>query len=207
MGSDIFISIAASLGILACLGDFLITFILGSFYPNYSHIEDTMSEIGCKKSPFTRIFTFWWIFWGISFVIFSCGFVLDSFFLESRGISIAGAILIAIFGIGAGVVSGLYPADQKGQEESTSGKIHGISGGLGYLALLILPSVLVTAMGSWMLIISIITQIAGIIFFFLFLRTKKPKFKRSGLWQRLFLFNYYCYIVIIAIMLLIYHTK
>ncbi len=204
MSVEVFILISAILAIFAFLGDFIITFILGYFQDNYSHIEDTMSELGNKESRFKTILSIWWFIWGVSLMIFSFGLISHYYMPTGDGHVLTVAILIFIFGFGAGNVAGLFPEDSKGKEESVSGKIHGIFGGLGYLALLTIPSILAIISVGWFLAISIVVQISGIGFFTLFLLSKNPKIGKSGLWQRLFLFNYYSYMIIIAVIMIVY---
>ncbi len=204
MSVEDFVLISAILALFALLGDFIITFILGYFQDNYSHIEDTMSELGNKESRFKTILSIWWFIWGGSLMIFSIGFIIHAYNSVISGHVITAAILIFIFGFGAGIVAGLFPEDPKGEEESVSGKIHGIFGGLGYLALLAIPSILANISGEWFLAISIVVQILGVGSFTLFLLSKNPKIGKSGLWQRLFLFNYYVYMIIIAVIMIVY---
>ena len=64
----------ASLGLLAFVGDFLVTFVLGFFYPNYSHLKLVMSELGTYQSPVATWVNLWWILFGILFVLFAFGF-------------------------------------------------------------------------------------------------------------------------------------
>ncbi|MHA1417957.1 MAG: DUF998 domain-containing protein [Candidatus Heimdallarchaeaceae archaeon] len=200
---EVFILISAILAIFAFLGDFIITSILGHFQENYSHIEDTMSELGNKESRFKNILSIWWFIWGVILMIFSIGLLcaILPYFAYMLPISIA----IFIFGFGAGCVAGLFPEDSKGIEESVSGKIHGIFGGLGFLALLTTPiCFVVMGGGDWFGVISIIVLILGIGFFTLFMLSKNPKIGKSGLWQRLFLFNYYLYMIVIAVVIMIH---
>lgn len=204
MSVEDFVLISAILAIFALIGDFIITFILGFFQDNYSHIEDTMSELGNKESRFKTILSIWWFIWGMSLIIFSFGLISYTYMPISRGHILTVAILISIFGFGAGNVAGLFPEDPKGKEESVSGKIHGIFAGLGYLALLAIPSILATITGEWFLVISIVVQILGIGFFTLFILSKNPKIGKSGLWQRLFLFNYYSYMIIMAVIMIVH---
>ena len=204
MSVEDFVLISAIFAIFAFLGDFIITFILGYFQDNYSHIEDTMSELGNKESRFKTILSIWWFIWGVSLMTFSFGLISHTYLPIWGGHILTAAILIFIFGFGAGNVAGLFPEDPKGEEESVSGKIHGIFGGLGYLALLAIPSVLATISGEWFLVISIVVQILGFVFFILFMLSKNPKIGKSGLWQRLFLFTYYSYMTVIAVMMIIH---
>ena len=46
-----FIIIAAVAGLVAFVGDFLVTIALGFFYPNYNHFKLVMSELGTSQSP------------------------------------------------------------------------------------------------------------------------------------------------------------
>ena len=142
---------------------------------------------------------------GAFLMIFSFGLISHAYMpIMGGGFVLTAAILIFIFGFGAGNVAGLFPEDPKGEEESVSGKIHGIFGGLGYLALLAIPSILANISGEWFLAISIVVQILGVVFFTLFLLSKNPKIGKSGLWQRLFLFNYYSYMIIIAVIMIVH---
>ena len=44
-----------------------------------------------------------------------------------------------MFGIGAGVIAGIFPEDTRGVEETVSGKIHGIFSGLRFIILIMNP--------------------------------------------------------------------
>jgi ABC-type Mn2+/Zn2+ transport system permease subunit len=46
---------------------------------------------------------------------------------------------IVAFGIGAGIIAGIFPEDTRGVEETVSGKIHGIFSGLGFIFLILNP--------------------------------------------------------------------
>ena len=133
--SETFILIASIACFIACFGDFLLNIILGFFQPNYSHLEDTISELATKEKPFTLLLTIWWVLFGVLFIIFAVGFGFATDFTRASIITVV--ILISLFGLGAGIFAGLFPMDPKGQDETASGKIHGITAGLGFLAVLI----------------------------------------------------------------------
>jgi len=203
MSVENFILSSAIIGFLAFLGDFIITFIFGYLKEDYSFIEDTMSELGNRKSKFKTIFRMWWIVWGICIITFGIGFGFYYYNPLYEGIILATAILISVFGFGAGIVAGIFPEDSKGEKESISGKIHGIFAGIGFLTLLVVPSILGSISDRIFLAVSVIAQILGVICFALFMLSKNPKISKSGLWQRLFLLVYYSYLTIYAFFMFI----
>ena len=54
-------------------GDFVIPAILGKWYPNYSNIRDTISELGTEKSPVKKQASIWLIFLGVLLICFGVG--------------------------------------------------------------------------------------------------------------------------------------
>jgi hypothetical protein len=203
MNVENFILISAILGFIAFFGDFILTFIFGFFKEDYSFFEDTMSELGNRESRFKTFFRIWWIVWGICIIIFGIGFGFYYYDSLYEIIIITTVILISIFGFGAGIVVGIFPEDPKGEQESISGKLHGIFAGIGFIAILVVPSVLGSVSDKIFLAVSVIVQIFSVIFFILFILSKYPKIGKSGLWQRLFLLTNYCYLIIYAFFMFI----
>ena len=188
------------------MGDFIITIVLGFFHPNYNPLKDTMSELGNKESRFRLVMAIWWVIFGIFFVLFALGFGFATDF--ANGAVIALIVLIAFFGLGAGIIAGCFPLDPKGaEEESTSAKIHGIGAGLGFIFLTVVPGV---ALGYFsfssspgIFITAIICQVLALIFLVLFLLSERPQVTLSGLWQRLFLLSTYSFLFLLAILMLV----
>ena len=54
-----FIIASAAAGLVAPLGDFAVTSILGVFYPNYNHFKLVMSELGTSQSPVAMWISLW----------------------------------------------------------------------------------------------------------------------------------------------------
>ncbi len=209
------ISIISSVAcIIACVGDFLVIFILSLFYKNYSHLKHTISELGTTQSPVSSLINTWWIIYGILIIIFAIGFWKIFYSLNSITVTVI-SILIITLGIGAGILAGIFSADPSGQEITLSGKIHSISAGIGFLAIIFMPlislSIFTKEKYPYIFLFSIIIQILGMIFLIIIFISGKAYFKDSilgysGLWQRLFLLNYYIYLVVIALKMFRYAT-
>ncbi|MBD3191138.1 MAG: DUF998 domain-containing protein [Candidatus Heimdallarchaeota archaeon] len=204
MFKDIFIPFTAIVGMIAFLGDFLITIIVGFFYPNYSHIKDTMSELGNRESPFRLVMTIWWIIFGCFFVLFALGFGFATDFTNRYIITLV--VLISTFGLGAGIIAGYFPLDPRGAEESPSAKIHGIAAGIGFIGLAIVPGLSLgyfkDSSNPGIFICAIICQILSALFLVLFLLSENPKVPFSGLWQRLFLLSNYAFLFLLGILMI-----
>ena len=203
-----FLWLASIAGIFVFVGDFLITFILGFFYPNYNHLKNVMSELGTLQSPVSIWINLWWIIFGTFFIVFGIG--LRKVFLKHSKTSLWGMILIIIFGVSAWIIGGIFPMESCGLE-TLSSKLHGIFGGIGYLALLFVPIVLLLSFHRkenprkhWA---SIIVFVLGVITFILFIASENSAstggiFSYPGLWQRLFLFVNFAYLGMIAVLMI-----
>ncbi len=186
------------IGFVAMIGDFVVPLILGIKYPNHNALYDVISELGTQGSPVTKQISAWLIIEGILFICFGIGQGL-----QFRNQTWAHWIYlwgILVFGIGAGVIAGIFPEDTKGAEETITGKIHGIFSGLGFM-FLIMNSL-------WALWIdelngleglNTILFILGVITFGLFVASEKKEagiLGMSGLWQRLNMLVVYSAILI-----------
>lgn len=119
-------------GLIATVGDFFVPYLLGNKYPNYSSLKDTVSTLGTNKSPVKQYLSYSLITTGSLLLIFSVGHVL--IFSSYSWKHILYVLGIAIFGTGS-IMAGIFPEDVRGSEETKSGKIHGISSGLGFIFL------------------------------------------------------------------------
>jgi len=180
------------------IGDFVVPLILGRRYPNHNILYDVISKLGTKGSPVKKQLSTWLIILGILFVFFGIGQGL-----QFRNQTWAHWIYlwgIVMFGIGAGIIAGIFPEDTKGAEETASGKIHGIFSGLGFMFLIMNP--------LWALWIeelnglqglNTILFVLGVITFGLFATSEKKEngiLGMSGLWQRLNMLVIYSAILI-----------
>jgi len=186
------------IGLAAIIGDFIVPFILGRKYPNHNVLYDVISELGTKESPVRKQISVWLIILGVLFICFGIGQGL-----QFRNQTWAHWIYLwglVMFGIGAGVIAGIFPEDTRGTKETISGKIHGIFSGLGFMFLIMNP--------LWALWIdelnglegpNTLLFILGVITFGLFAASEKNEagiLGMSGLWQRLNMLVVYSAILI-----------
>jgi len=194
---------------IGCTGDFLSLFILGSKYPGYNQLSNTMSSLGSSASPVSDLISVLWIILGGLMVIFAIGF-RTAYSPADRYVKIAFWLLI-LYGLGEGLGSGLFKADLINNKYTFSFIIHDILGGAGVVAILILP-VIVTRINQFsvsrdFLKFSRIVLILGILFLILFsfrflagknivISNKVAEY--TGLWQRLLILDFYLYLCVIA---------
>lgn len=180
-------------GVIAMAGDFVIPWILARRYPGYSHFRDTISTLGTTGSPVKRQLTIWLIVLGVCFLGFAVGQAIQFRVFTWRHSSYL--LGIVAFGLGAGIVAGIFPEDAAGTEETPTGKVHGIGAGLGFILLLLTPlwargMVECAAVEGW----NTLGFVVGLIAFTLFLVSgKRSAHYRglTGLWQRLCLATLY----------------
>lgn len=173
------------IALIATIGDFVVPFLLGKRYPNYSNLKDTISTLGTNKSPVKNQLSYSLITTGSLLLIFSIGHLL--IFSEYTWKHILYLLGVIIFGAGS-ILAGIFPEDAKGEKETKSGKIHGISSGLGFLLLTINPlwMFLITESSS-LKIFNMLFFILGFLTFIIFLNSghNNKSGKYTGLWQRI----------------------
>jgi hypothetical protein len=190
------------IGSATMLGDLLIPFFIGRKYPNYNHLNDTISTLGTAKSPVRKQLSMWLISLGVLFVIFSLGhlFVFDEISWK-HWLYLIG---IGAFGIGS-TLAGIFPEDERGIEETPSGKIHGISSGIGFILLILNPLWMFLFLENHVMkILNLSFFITAIVTFILFMASYKTKSgNHTGLWQRLNLISLYSPLITNLIFLLV----
>ena len=204
-----FVVVASIAGLLASIGDFLVAFALGFFYPNYNHLKLVMSELGTSQSPVAVWINLWWIVFGILFITFALGFK-QAFTSDKKSVVIV-TLLIMLFGLGAGIGAGLFPMEPGGSETTLTGKIHGICAGIGFLAITFVPLVSLALFPRehsprlyWL---SVGVFVLGLASFVLFVASEDVSsagglWSYTGLWQRLFLLNHYSYLGVVSAMMI-----
>nr|WP_280954412.1 DUF998 domain-containing protein [Methanohalophilus levihalophilus] len=201
---------------IATVGDFLVTFVLGFFYPNYNHLTLVMSELGTVQSPVATWINLWWIVFGVLIIVFAFGY-RKAFPSGKKSVRIV-TLLILLFGIGAGIGAGLFPMEPGGTETTLTGKLHGICAGTGFIAIMFVPLVSLGIFhrrsATKMYWSSIGAFLFGLIFFFLFVVSENSSsidgiLGYTGLWQRLFLLSQYVYLGLISAIMIRYsiHAK
>jgi len=200
------IIITAVSGIAGCVVDLGATFILGNRIDGYRQIKDTMSQMGIVSIPVPKEVALCWIAMGILVCLFALGFRIA---YNERG-KMAGlaSLLLILYGIGEGMVSGIFPADKAGEVHTWTGIVHNAIGGIGVTAIMILPLVVRRIIPELGRITSIVFYVglAGVILFGIGRLVSAPDdflAVYKGSWQRLYVMVYYVYITIIAIKMMI----
>ena len=204
-----FIIIAAVAGLMAFVGDFLVTIVLGFFYPNYNHFTLVMSDLGTSQSPVATWIGLWWVIGGACFFFFAVGFRM-AFAVHKRSATVVMG-LVMLFGLGAWICGGLFPMEVGGLETTLAGKLHGICGGLGYVAITFVPLVSLAVFprkrvpGMYWLSIGVF--VLGVVSFALFVISEDAPstegiLSYTGLWQRLFLLIHYTYLGVITVLMI-----
>ena len=196
--------IACTVGVA---GEFIFIFLLGTFYPGYSQLTNTMSSLGASASPVSIPMSAWWTIAGLLFIFFGTGF--RRAFSDRGRFAVLASWLIIIYGIGEGIGSGLFRADHLlSGGLTTAGIIHDILGGIGVFAILLLPlvmqKVIISAEMPGLYLMSQIIFFTGIAMVLLFTFRYSPDKQNflsryKGLWQRLFMLNTYVYFMAIAV--------
>lgn len=199
------IIIAAIAGILGCLIDLGATFILGNRIDGYNQFKGTMSQMGILSSPVAKEVAICWIAMGILIIIFALGIRLA--YEDKKDTIVIISWLLILYGIGEGMVSGIFPADKAGESHTWIGIVHNLIGGAGVTAIMLFPLYMLKVLPDfkWLSIIIFIIGVIGVILFGIGRLITAPDNFLSvykGSWQRLYVINYYVYIIIIALNML-----
>jgi len=203
------IRIASIACFIGCIGDFWITYVLGNYDPGYSQLHNTMSALGISSSPVSGLISTWWILLGILMIIFAFG-LRKAFDFNKKYVKIA-ALLLFLYGFGEGFGSGIFKADHVKNSLTESAIVHEIMGGIGVASILFFPLVMNKVIprtnNPGFHILSLTVFIVGLFFLAMFLVRMIPEEPNEvtlykGLWQRLFVLDYYIYMIIIAVIML-----
>jgi hypothetical protein len=195
--------------IFACTGEFVALFLGGAFYPGYSQLRDTMSSLGTSVSPVSAEISTWWVIMGFLLIIFGTGFY-KAFSGNGQFAKIA-SWLIIIYGLGEGIGSGAFKAENVAIGMFPSALIHDLLGGIGVTAIIFFPLIVQKVITKNEMPVftrlSKIVFITGIftvfLFLFRYLKDENDFFTvYKGLWQRLFMLNSYIYLSAIAIIII-----
>jgi len=186
----------------ACIGDFALTFLIGFLHKDYNFLEQSESFLGTSDSPVA----FYMNAWGVVFSMLFLMFAFAVYKTSAKGFWGHAAVwLIAIYGLGEGIGSGLFPYNHIGGELTVSGKLHSLFSGIGVTALMALPFILVKAVSGAKFRafrrFSRFVAVSGLLLVMAFLLSKEKILPLRGLWQRSFLLDYYLLLMAIAIKL------
>ena len=203
------IRISAIIGILACVGDFYMIYLLGLRCPGYNHFLQAMSDLGHKGSPVAGILSAGWFIMGVMFIIFGRGFYKAFLYCGKRA-KTAGWML-ALYGLGEGIGSALVPGSPGKYFQTTNGIFHSFMGGVGVFGAMVLPFIIIKLFNaqksSAMYWFSWFTSVSGMFFFILFsisnfYRPEGSLISLLGLWQRLYVLMYYLFFMYLAALML-----
>ena len=190
------------------VGELLSTFAMGPFYPGYSQLKETMSALGASDSPISGPISAWWIIMGFLLILFGLGFRRT--FLVGGASARLASWLIMLYGFGEGFGSGAFKANYIAGEFTNSAMVHDTLGGIGVVAILILPLVMLWVISKEEMPrfhrlskIIFVTGIATVLLFMFRFSSSSDNFlaEFKGLWQRLFMLNTYIYLVTIAVIM------
>ena len=203
------IVLCALIGIAACLGDLCMTHILGTWYPGYKPLLQPMSDLGDDGSPVAQIASAWWVIMGLMFIAFGYGFY-RAFSDYGKPAKMA-ALMLALYGLGEGLGSGLVPGYPGGAFRTPGSIVHNLLGGVGVTAAFLLPFFIMkicsTQRRQGLYWYSWFTTVPGILFFILFsvstfYHPEGNWIVYTGLWQRLFMLVYYLFFIWLGVMML-----
>jgi len=186
---------------VACAGDFAVTFIIGFMHKGYNFLTQSESFLGTEDSPVAKYMNAWEIIFTLLFL--ACAYSLfKAGFSKSRW-QLTVVWLIVVYGLGEGLGSGLFPYNHIGNELTLSGKLHSLFSGIGVAALVATPFILLKTfprkdfpkLNRFFLFVAISGPILVIIFLF----SRQDLFPLRGLWQRLFLLDYYLMLMVLSL--------
>lgn len=193
--------IAAVTCILVCLGDFAVTFIIGFMHKGYNFLTQSQSYLGTDKSSVAKYMNAWGVLFSLLFV--ACAFSLYQTFHVKNKWHIIAVWLIAIYGLGEGLGSGLFPYNHIGDELTLSGKLHSLFSGIGVFALVVLSFVLLKLFSKKLFPklyrFYLFTAIIGLLLILAFFLSRQDIIPLRGLWQRLFLLDYYLMLIVLTL--------
>lgn len=188
-------------------GDFLVAYALAPFYKSYSHKLMVMSALGGNNSPVKVYYNIWLVILGLLLLV-SAFTVYFRYCHVSKPLSIIATVLIVVFAIGAGILSGIFNVGEGKELETTASKIHGISAASGFMSLCFLPLILsiLSFRGAECAegVLFLLSFVFALLFFVLFIMADRLEFQNTvvafeGLWQRLALLFMYVPLIYISV--------
>jgi hypothetical protein len=186
----------------ATTGDIFSLGVFHRYYPAYHPLTDPISALGANTSPISAAVSAWWIFLGCVFLFFALAY------RAGRSSNRIVFLLIVLYAVCEELGSGLFPGNHLDHHLTLTGWIHNVLGAFGVAGLAAVPFVLmrdslVRKRKPFLQFLKFASA-TGVLFFLLFsvsrLSTPSLALLRSyhGLWQRLFVANYYVILVVLA---------
>ena len=174
---------------LGFLGEILVPMVLAWNMDGYSHFKNVISELGMGTSPVRSLMNSWLILFGLMLT-------KTRPYMIQMGLPSVTVSLLTFYGITC-IIDGVFPMSVS-EEETVESKIHGIFGGLGFLALTCVPiSMYLYGLGNSG--ISMVFSVLSVASLVLFIASEKRDgvIGLSGFWQRVYLAVNYVYLSIV----------
>jgi hypothetical protein len=203
------VTLSVLLCIAGCLADLVLLYVFGNHIPGYSQMTCTISSMGISGSPVSLAFSIWSVILGVFFIFFGLGF--REVFQKGGKSSRNASWLIITYGLGEGIASGVFKADHINGSLTIISLMHNVLGGIGVIAVILLPMVMMKIFrhGLFPLFYRFSQVVWGIGLIFILLFSLRILFHEDsiiytckGLWQRIFLVDYYLYFTVIAVLVL-----
>ena len=133
--------------LITIIGEFLLPWILKHFYKDYNGKTMVMSALGSPESPVRKIYNVWLVWLG-GFLLFTSFLLFVKVNIISSILAILTFISVAIFAVGAGILSGLFSVNKAKEKVTASSKIHGVGSAIGFMTFLFFP--LLQSIGAFM---------------------------------------------------------
>lgn len=189
----LFAALALIISIIAAIGDFAVTTIIGIQYKEYNSLTDSQSDLGTYNSPVAIYMNTWEVILGL--LLLTCAWCLYRTGYFCSRTQKLGLILLAIYAIGEGIGSGLFPFNHINGELTSTGWVHSIFSGFGITSMVILSFLLVRLFpgkrSPQLNKLFLFYAIMGAVFIIFCLLSRGNFLHQVGLWQRLYLVAYY----------------
>lgn len=185
--------------LITIIGEFLLPWILKFFYSGYNGKTMVMSVLGSPESPVKIIYNIWLIWLGI-FLLLTAFAVFSEIKETSTVLAVMTFILISVFAVGAGILSGIFSVNESKDVVTSASQIHGFGSAIGFMTLVFFPLLsgiaAIKNKDNVQGAICISVFIIALVFFIFFIMGDKEEFKETvfsytGLWERLSLFFMY----------------
>jgi hypothetical protein len=199
--------------IIACLGDMILVNIFSRYYPEFNPVKQPTSALGALGSPVAHVVSAWWILAGFIFLFFAIAYYRSEEF-QTKAHHLT-SWLFGLYAVGEEMGSGIFPGNRILGHLTTIGIVHNVIGGIGTGALLISPFIVLKKyrkkedflLSRYLLFVGI----TGVLIFIAFTISHfnwpgmKWLYLRHGLIQRIFITDYYLFMIVIALKL--YYDK
>lgn len=202
-----YISVIFLLLAITALIDLAMPFIIATFYSGYNHKTMPMSLLGSKKSPKRWEYNIWTIISGAVMIAAAYAF-FETYSAVGLALPLLFMIALVLYGVGAEIMSGIFPTDPDGADATPSARVHAVTSAVGYTALILSALLLgITQLVAGQIalgVISIVCFVAASVFLALMIIGERrmsdgDMLIYTGLWQRLSMLSAYIPMLVTAI--------